>query len=374
MPFLDETGLAHFWNQIIARLNGRMASNNPVGTGSFSMNRKADTPIGPNSSTFGVDCTASAALSFAEGQDTVASGTLSHAEGFSTIAAGDVAHAEGMNTRATGEAAHTEGKHTEAAGNYSHAEGYDTIAAGVCAHAEGYESKAIKDYAHAEGYHTEAKALYAHTEGYGTSAYGEASHAEGNQTEARGNCSHAEGGKALASGDYSHAEGVHLIDENGETVRVTVASGMGAHAEGGGTTASGDVSHAEGLNTIAASQCQHVQGCHNIPDPYSQYLHIVGNGSGSEYDDERSNAHTIDWQGNAWFAGDVYVGSTHRVNKDEGSKKLLSTGDVITVANGGTGCASLADTTYTTARYRGSSLHNADTAPTVEGAIAWQYE
>lgn len=246
MPFLDENGLSRLWINIVARLNGRMASENPEGTGSFSMNRKADTPIGPNSSTFGVDCTASAALSFAEGQDTVASGALSHAEGFSTIAAGDVAHAEGMDTRATGEAAHTEGKHTEAAGNYSHAEGYDTIAAGVCAHAEGYESKATKDYAHAEGYHTSAKALYAHTEGYGTSAYGEASHAEGNQTEARGNC--------------SHAEGCGLYDESGAAVIFTVAIGEAAHAEGAGCVASGGVSHAEGRCTTASGSFSHAEG------------------------------------------------------------------------------------------------------------------
>jgi hypothetical protein len=38
----------------------------------------------------------------------------------------------------------------------------------------------------------------------------------------------------------------------------------------------------------------------------------------------RSNAHTLDWDGNAWFAGDVYVGSTSGSNKDEGSKKLAT--------------------------------------------------
>ena len=36
----------------------------------------------------------------------------------------------------------------------------------------------------------------------------------------------------------------------------------------------------------------------------------------------RSNAHTLDWQGNAWFAGDVYTGSTSGTNKDDGSVKL----------------------------------------------------
>jgi hypothetical protein len=46
----------------------------------------------------------------------------------------------------------------------------------------------------------------------------------------------------------------------------------------------------------------------------------------------RSNAHTLDWQGNAWYSGDVYVGSTSGTNKDEGSKKL-ATEDFVNAAN-----------------------------------------
>jgi hypothetical protein len=41
-------------------------------------------------------------------------------------------------------------------------------------------------------------------------------------------------------------------------------------------------------------------------------------------DENRSNAHTLDWEGNAWYAGNVYVGSTSGKNKDAGSKKLAT--------------------------------------------------
>jgi hypothetical protein len=81
----------------------------------------------------------------------------------------------------------------------------------------------------------------------------------------------------------------------------------------------GTFSHAEGDETIALGAQQHVQGAYNIADTTS--LHIVGNGTDPS---ERSNAHTIDWEGNAWFAGDVYVGSTSGVNRDEGSQKLVT--------------------------------------------------
>jgi hypothetical protein len=92
-----------------------------------------------------------------------------------------------------------------------------------------------------------------------------------------------------------------------------------SHAEGEYSTASGNYSHAEGGSTTAAGAYQHTQGKYNISDTTS--AHIVGNGASYT---ERSNAHTLDWDGNAWFAGDVYVGSTSGINKDKGSKKLAT--------------------------------------------------
>lgn len=60
-------------------------------------------------------------------------------------------------------------------------------------------------------------------------------------------------------------------------------------------------------------------------------------------------------------------------------RKVFKDDDVIPVANGGTGVNSHEDTTYTTARYRASSLHDANTTsediqPAVNGAICWLYE
>ena len=97
------------------------------------------------------------------------------------------------------------------------------------------------------------------------------------------------GDDAEASGSYSVATGYR-----------TVASGYASSAEGSQSKASASYSHAEGYGTIAAGYAQHVQGKYNVE--YSKYAHIVGNGTGSG---TRSNAHTLDWDGNAWFAGDV---------------------------------------------------------------------
>lgn len=133
---------------------------------------------------------------------------------------------------------------------------------------------------------------YAFAEGQGTKASGDGSHAEGYNTTASNSKSHAEGYNAKASGEISHAEGSY-------------------------TTASGVISHAEGWGTVASGEYQHVQGKNNISDTTS--AHIIGNGSSIS---NKSNAHTLDWQGNAWFAGDVYTGSTSGTNKDDGSVKL----------------------------------------------------
>jgi hypothetical protein len=50
------------------------------------------------------------------------------------------------------------------------------------------------------------------------------------------------------------------------------------------------------------------------------------------------------------------------------------TSGVLSPTHGGTGYTSITDTTYTTARYRASSLHSAETTPTTNGVIAWTYE
>jgi len=99
-----------------------------------------------------------------------------------------------------------------------------------------------------------------------------------------------------AIGNASHAEGSS-----------TSASGSGAHSEGISTSAIGTASHTEGSGTIAAGDYSHVQGQYNIEDTNNKYAHIVGNGEAKE----RSNAHTLDWSGNAWFAGEVKVGGTN---------------------------------------------------------------
>lgn len=135
----------------------------------------------------------------------------------------------------------------------------------------------------------------------GTASGGKAA-SIGDSNTASGAASFAEGRITKASGIATHAEG-----------QQTNASGFTAHAEGGVTEALGNYSHAEGRGTIAAGQYQHVQGKFNVEDTNDEYAHIVGGGSQSE----RKNIHTLDWEGNAKYTGDVIA------TKEDGTEVSL---------------------------------------------------
>lgn len=161
---------------------------------------------------------------------------------------------------------------------------------------------------------------FSFAEGYNCAASGEFSHAEGRESQSTSTCSHAEGYGTQATENTAHAENYY-----------SVASGKHSHAEGNNSTASGLSSHAEGQGTTANSRAQHVQGEYNIKDTAGgeergTYVHIVGNGTSSKH----SNAHTLDWDGNAWYAGDVYVGGA---NQAAGSK--LATESFVNTATDG---------------------------------------
>ena len=144
------------YQEIEAVNSNKMDRDNPVGTGTFSMGRKPDSPSG--------------VYSHAEGWYTTASGNESHAEGWFTTASGNDSHSEGWCTTASGEDSHAEGHLTTASGKYSHAEGDSTTASGKYSHAEGDGTTANSTNQHAQGRFNVADSQnkYAHIVGNGT--------------------------------------------------------------------------------------------------------------------------------------------------------------------------------------------------------------
>lgn len=172
---------------------------------------------------------------------------------------------------------------------------------GTSSAAIGYKNTASDDFTFAMGISTTASAT--------------AAHAEGGYTVANADYSHAEGFKSVSTGQYSHVEGI-----------VCESSGQGSHAEGYYTVASGQRSHSEGCFTEAASQYQHVQGKYNVVDSSGTYAHIVGNGTGKN---DRHNAYTLDWSGNAIYAGKVTAGTAPVKDMDLTTKKYVDDKSVI---------------------------------------------
>ena len=155
--------------------------------------------------------------------------------------------------------AYTLGTREGATGLFSYAMGANVEASGVCSFAEGVGTKARKGYSHAEGYATQAE-QYAHAEGESTVA-----------------------------ATWGHPEGNHT------------SAGVSAHAEGTNAKAHGQASHAQNYYTLASSNYQTAIGKYNEEDTADKYALIVGNGTNNN----RSNAATVDWQGNVKTAGSV---------------------------------------------------------------------
>lgn len=118
------------------------------------------------------------------------------------------------------------------------------------------------------------------------------------------------GDRTQANGNYSAAIG-----------SLAQANAMATVALGREVRANGTYSVALGEGAIAKNQGEVAAGRWNIEDTTGKVLYTVGNGTSSS---ARSNAHTIDDEGNAWFQGDIYIGSNSGTNKDEGSVKLTT--------------------------------------------------
>lgn len=199
---------------------------------------------------------------------------------------------------------------TSARGKYAAAFGFETEASGNWAFAEGNGAKAKGSYSHAEGTsETTSEANGAHAEGIGNTASGAGSHVEGTGNTASASNAHAEGTGSTASGFCSHTEG-----------RATKAQAPQAHAEG--------------FYTTAASENQHVSGEWNVIDNAKKYAEIVGKGTYAQ----PANIRTLDWNGNAWYKGEVYVGGTGQDNPT--AEKLVKKSELdeaIKNAGGGAG-------------------------------------
>ena len=245
--------------------------------------------------------------------DTTATDRFAHAEGSGTTASGYSSHAEGGSTTASGHFSHAEGSGTTASGYSSHAEGDSTTASGGHSHAEGYVSEASGDNAHAEGDHTVANRRGMHAEGK-YNLYDSAKYVDVVSSDIEDIWRNA-----YAASEYTFdADTGYYTLVNAEPKSEVVIGLYYANSKGNVTSLKKPISLISGTS-------------HNVERHVStlgvsakgKYVRVVGNGDSSA----RSNAYTLDWDGNAWYAGDVFVGGN---GQDEGVK-LLKSGEAIPI-------------------------------------------
>ena len=197
--------------------------------------------------------------------------------------------------------------------------------AGVYSTALGSACKATGNSSFATGLACEATGAYSTAVGKGSFATGEAALSNGLMTTAgreafaSGRYSQATGRGSLATGNTTTASGQYSVAEG----QNTTASSTYAHAGGLGSVAKASAAYAEGGYTIAASAYQHAQGKYNVEDSANKYAHIVGNGTSAS---ARRNAHTLDWNGNAEFAGDIVANGC---SSSESPVSLIEVGSLV---------------------------------------------
>lgn len=106
------------------------------------------------------------------------------------------------------------------------------------------------------------------------------------------------GSNSVAMGTNTRATGTNTTALGNDTL----AYGENSVAMGSGSTVNGTNSVAVGNHTGAKSNNQFVFGKYNIYDNNNAYVEIVGNGTTAF---TKSNARTLDWQGNETLAGNL---------------------------------------------------------------------
>lgn len=173
-------------------------------------------------------------------------------------------YAFGYDNVVSGQGACAIGVLNEASGNGSMAFGYANKASGNYARAIGARNIASGARDSAEGHRTIANGGFCHVEGDGARTYAQGSHVEGGGTYAD------------ASQPYIHISGVNnaISTETGKTVTITKYNEDG---------------------TVYGTSTRNL----------GKYAEVIGNG---ESDQARSNARTLDWDGNEELAGGLTLG------------------------------------------------------------------
>lgn len=176
---------------------------------------------------------------------------------------------------------------------------------------EGYNNTLISAYNDVDCNHIEGSSNKVESV-QGSNGIAGYNHIEGLSNTIRGGKSHIDG----QNNTIGHSAECATISGRGNTIPNGVRQqnpqtgiyqtivGSYAHLSGYANTTTGECSSVEGKSNNAYVPAQHVQGKYSINDVEGLYADIIGNGTANS-DTDRANAYTLDWSGNATFAGTV---------------------------------------------------------------------
>lgn len=203
-------------------------------------------------------------------------------------------------------------------GAFSTTIGFDNIAEGIFSFASGYQVSALGHLTAAIGDTIEVRGLHSYGIGDDIAIKGDYNIAQGSSFNIVGNYNYAEGYSNSIKGSYNHIEGVN--NNYAGTYSSIASSGSYNHQEGRYTTiyttedGVGSYIHLQNLGTIGCASAQTAIGRYNQlldlydqSKPYGDYALYIGNGTSSS---ARSNALTVDWNGNVNIAS----GAKYKIN------------------------------------------------------------
>ena len=133
--------------------------------------------------------------------------------------------------------------------------------------------------------------------------------------------------KVGTSGPYNS---VKFNDPGNGVYDYSFATGINTDAHGVASFTMGEGTEANGMYTLAIGSYNDSSYVNSVMR--GTHVFVVGNGTS---DANRSNAHTLDWDGNAWFAGSVYVGGTGQ--NDPNAVKIPTASEVQEMINAALG-------------------------------------
>ena len=197
------------------------------------------------------------------------------------VASGYGSFAEGCYTTASRYGSHAEGWSTTASGDYSHAQGNSTVA-----NREGMN--AIGEYNAYEEIPPYTERIYNSTYGAGYDSFFMADSYTFDETTGQYTLIDYETVSAVEIGKYTMVANYSKDGTYHQLAKVVEVNDNGYPIK--------TVGH-------IANSTSNTRG---------EYAHVVGNGTHST----RSNAHTLDWNGNAWFAGNISLAGNSISLKD----------------------------------------------------------